>query len=146
MKVMRGHGKLTSAEKVALQMFEVGATSSSAATSANVEVSSTGEETNAERWVRLAQEASQSKSAYRSMAHLCPTSVICERLFSDAKRIMTADRCKMDPSTLEMLLILKHNTDLWDARTIDMIINRDAAPVAGQKRSNDSDNATVSDL
>ena len=80
----------------------------------------------------MAQESTTSKSSYRSVEHLCPSSVICETLFSDAKHIMSDVRSKMDPSTLEMILILKNNMDLWDARTIYMIINRDDAAVAGK--------------
>ena len=144
MKVMRGHGRLTSEEKKALHMFEIGATSGISSTSAVVEATSIEEETNAERWVRMAQESTTSKSSYRSVEHLCPSSVICETLFSDAKHIMSDVRSNMDPSTLEMILILKNNMDLWDARTIDMIINRDDAAVAGQKRGRDNDNASSS--
>ena len=59
---------------------------------------------------------------------------------------MTDDRRHMDLSALEMFLILKHNTDLRNARTIDSIINRDEAPVAGQKRGHDSDNTSVCEL
>ena len=106
-KVMKRHGKLSAAEKVALQTFEIIGTTSIIAAAASTDVLSSGEENNAERRVGLAQEASQSKSVYRSMAHLYPTSVICERLLSDAKRIMTVDRRQMDPSTQEMFLILK---------------------------------------
>ena len=36
---------------------------------------------------------------------------------------MTADRRDMDPSTLEMLDILKYNKDSWSAQTIDNIMN-----------------------
>ena len=46
------------------------------------------------------------------MSHLCPTSITCESLFSAAKHIITADKCRIDPSMLEMLLILKCNKDL----------------------------------
>ena len=129
-------------EKAALQLFEIGATSSSAKVSSIVyETTPSEEETNAERWVwLLAQEATMSKSSYRSMEHLCPSSVICETLFSDAKHIMSDIRSHMDPSTLEMFLILKNNFDLWDARTTDMIINRDDAPTAGQKHGRDNHN------
>ena len=54
----------------------------------------------------------------------------------------------MDPSTLEMWLILKNNKDIWNAKTIDDIINQDegvapeqapATPVIGQKRQHDKD-------
>ena len=49
MKVMRGHGRLPSEEKKALQMFEIGATSGTASASAVDEAASNEEETNAER-------------------------------------------------------------------------------------------------
>ena len=55
------------------------------------------------------------------MKHLAPTSVIVENFFSDAKRITTDQRRSMDPSTLETLLILKLNKDLWDARDIERL-------------------------
>jgi len=44
----------------------------------------------------------------------------------------------MDPGTLEMLLILKYKKDLWDARTIDMIKNKECAVVVGQERLHSS--------
>ena len=62
----------------------------------------------------------------------------------------------MDPSTLEMLLNLKYNKDLWSAQTIDnIIINSDTSQLTGQKRTlpasivsvdRDSDCASVSEL
>ena len=52
--------------------------------------------------LRFAEEAKQNKSAYRPLIHVCPSSVLVERLFSDAKHIMAEDRRQMDPSTLEM--------------------------------------------
>ena len=103
----------------------------------------------------MAEESKQTKriqTSYRPLSHLCPSSIICESLFSDAKHIMTADRRNMDPSTLEMLLLLKYNKDLWSARTIDIIINKEIPPLAGQKRvfsavaDMDSEDASVSEL
>ena len=52
------------------------------------------------------------KSLPRPLPHLSPPSIICECLFCHAKLIMIADRRSMDPSTLEMLLILKFKKDL----------------------------------
>ncbi len=55
---------------------------------------------------------------------MSPTSNIVERLFSNAKLIMTALRKKMDPDTLNMILFLKANRELWpNAAIIQMIIN-----------------------
>ena len=56
-------------------------------------------------------------------------------LFGGAKHIMTTDRQNMDPGTLEMLLLLKYNKDLWSARTIENIINKEIPPLAGQKHT-----------
>ena len=47
------------------------------------------------------------------------------------------DRCHMDPSTLVvmfLIILIKYNKGLfWEARTIDMIINRDDVPVTDHK-------------
>jgi len=74
-----------------------------------------------------------------------------ERLFSDAKHIMTDSRRHMDPSTLEMLLILKNNKDLWDAKTIDDILcGNEQLPATTRKRAysdiEDSESVAVSEL
>ena len=76
--------------------------------------------------MRIAEETKVNKSEYRSLAHVCPTSVMVERFFSDAnKHIMMDDRHHMDPSTLDMLLVLKHNKDLSKTQTIDHILNKE---------------------
>lgn len=101
------------------------------------------EESYTDRIVRMAEETKVNKAEYRSLAHVCPTSVMVERLFSDAKHIMTDDRRHMDPSTLDMLLFLKNNKDLWNAQTIDEILNKEASAAApatiGNKRPHDDD-------
>jgi hypothetical protein len=76
------------------------------------------------RMARLEEEAKapKGKSKYRSLAHIAPTSVIVERLFSRAKLIMTPHRRCMDPSTLEMLLLLRYNKDLWTPFTLDAVL------------------------
>ena len=68
------------------------------------------------------------KSNYRSTEHVSATSNICERLFSAAKLIMTDLRKHMDPDTLNMVLFLKANKNLWaDKSIIDEIIAKFAA-------------------
>jgi len=60
---------------------------------------------------------------YHSIAHVSPTSNICERLFSRAKLVMRPHRRHIDPSTLEMILLsLRMNKDLWDAVSIEKLI------------------------
>ena len=61
---------------------------------------------------------------YRSMDHITPTSNIVERLFSRCGIIMRPHRRLMDPSTLEMLIMLRFNKDLWDSRDVDEIMKR----------------------
>ena len=53
--------------------------------------------------------------------HITPTSNIVERLFSRCGIIMRPHRRLMDPSTLEMLIMLRFNKDLWDAHEVDMM-------------------------
>jgi hypothetical protein len=61
---------------------------------------------------------------YRSMDHVSATSNIVERLFSRCGIIMRPHRRLMDPSTLEMLIMLRFNKDLWDAREVDEAMRR----------------------
>ncbi|MDP3780655.1 MAG: hypothetical protein Q8Q69_05650 [Nitrosopumilaceae archaeon] len=59
------------------------------------------------------------KSLYHSTKHVSPTSVVCETLFSKGSLIMTPNRRHMDPSTFEMLILLKVNRDMYDATTVE---------------------------
>lgn len=61
---------------------------------------------------------------YKSTLHISPTSNIVERLFSRCGIIMRPHRRLMDPSTLEMLIMLRFNRDLWDERDIDIVMAR----------------------
>ena len=61
---------------------------------------------------------------YRSLLHISPTSNIVERLFSRCGNIMRPHRRLMDPSTLEMLVLLRFNRDLWDEKDVDTIMTR----------------------
>ena len=77
----------------------------------------------------------EKKCKYRSLAHVAPTSVVVERLFSSAKLIMTPHRRGIDPSTLEMLLLLRHSKDLWDATTLDEVLREFAAEKLERRRA-----------
>ena len=78
--------------------------------------------------VLLEAEAQQKKRAkvskYRSTAHVTPVSSICEQTNSISKHIMSDCRKQMDPSSLEMLMILKLNPDLWDKKTVNAVIRK----------------------
>ena len=115
LKVLKGQVKLTQGKKNALKHFELGFTSDASMQAMREDEEASVDETDAENLVQMAEESKQTKrtkSFCRPFSHLCPTSIICECLFSDAKHIMAADRRHMDPGTLEMLLILKYNKDL----------------------------------
>ena len=79
------------------------------------------------------EKAAEINPNIRSTKHIAPTSNICERLFSRAKLVMSAQRRLMDPSTLETILLLRYNHDLWDASTVDMVRKRDARERAEER-------------
>ena len=63
-------------------------------------------------------------TAYRDTRHVHPTTNAIERLFSRCKLNMTALRKKMDPDSLDMLMFLKANKELWpDARTVQHLLD-----------------------
>ena len=59
----------------------------------------------------------------RPIRHILRVNNICERLFSGTKRIMTDSRRHMDPSTLESLIMLRTNKDMWDERDVQWAID-----------------------
>jgi hypothetical protein len=75
--------------------------------------------------------------AYRSTFHISATSNIVERLFSRAGIIMSPRRRGMDPSTLEMLVMLRLNKDMWSAKTLQVIIDNMKAEARARKRERD---------
>ena len=58
------------------------------------------------------------------MTHLSPTSNAVERVFSAAGINMTDFRKNMKPRSLEAVLFLKENKELWGPETIDLIIKK----------------------
>lgn len=103
----------------------------------------------------LLRDVERSKQAgatneYRSTYHVSPTSNIVERLFSVAGIIMRPHRRQMDPWSLELLIMLRANKDMWNYGTLQKIIdtrkkeNRDAAITrsnasAASKRQREND-------
>jgi hypothetical protein len=80
--------------------------------------------------VLLEAEAQQKKRAkvskYRSTAHVTPVSSICVQTNSISKHIMNDCRKQMDPSSLEMLMILKLNPDLWDKKQSMLLLKNNS--------------------
>ena len=66
----------------------------------------------------------QKQFPYRSLLHISPTSNIVERLFSRCGIIMRPHRRLMDPSTLEMLVLLRFNGDLCGEKDVATITTR----------------------
>ena len=61
------------------------------------------------------QAKKKSKSSkYRSTQNVSATSCACEQTNSQEKHFMRETRRYMDPTSLEKLLVLKLNPDLWD--------------------------------
>lgn len=85
------------------------------------------------------REALRTGSGYRSTLHVSPTSNIVERLFSRASIIMRPHRRCMDPSTCEMLIMLRCNKDIWNQKTLQDIIDKkkEANREAARKRAED---------
>ena len=81
----------------------------------------------------------------KPLKHILRVNNICERLFSRCKLIMTDNRKHMDPSTLETLLMLYMNKDLWDERNVQWILDHygdfeePTASVSGNRRRRESD-------
>ena len=68
------------------------------------------------------------KSKYRNLSYVVSTSNVCERLFSQAKLVMSSLRQSMHPDTLNMILFLKANRHLWsNALIIEDILNERSA-------------------
>ncbi len=61
--------------------------------------------------------------SYESTSHVLPTSNLCERLFSVAKHVITDSRSSITPTNLECDILLLNNRDLWDATTIQKIVD-----------------------
>ena len=74
--------------------------------------------------VKKARYAWNPLSKYRCLNHLSVTSVIVERLFSQAKLIMTDNRCSLFPCNLEVLLYLKFNSKFWTLNTVDECVRK----------------------
>ena len=83
------------------------------------------------------EKKKRKKSKYRSTYHTSPTSNICERLFSRASHVMTPNRRLMGTETLEIVLMLRFNNDLWDPETIQQCMVGEAENDESGQRGRD---------
>jgi hypothetical protein len=111
--------RLSAPEKHAMARFQIA--DDTHEENANTEV---GEEY-ADRAIMRADRNKRQRlgsSLYRSTSHASPTSNIVERLLSKAKHVALF-RKQIFPYHLELILMLKVNTALWNASRIDEILN-----------------------
>ena len=75
------------------------------------------------RYVELSKQAGATNE-YRSTYHVSPTSNIVERLFSVAGIIMRPHRRQMNPWSLELLIMLRANKDMWNYGTLQKLLTQ----------------------
>ena len=73
----------------------------------------------------LKNKRMRTSNKYVDTRFVSGTSNVWEQLFFKAKYIMTLTRRRMDPSTLESILLLKINSDLWDAELVLEILDEE---------------------
>lgn len=77
----------------------------------------------AERALKQQKMDSDAAAEYIDTTFLLPTSNDVERLFSLASRLYTPHRRCMQPRTLEALVFLNRNRDLWDEALVAQIVH-----------------------
>ncbi|KAG6611487.1 uncharacterized protein IUM83_15634 [Phytophthora cinnamomi] len=109
-KLQRGEA-LTAAEKVVCSQF-------------GLRGSNKAGETVEEQGDSIAKEAFKrrkvaKRAAYEDIAYVPPTSSECERFFSSVKLVYTDLRKRLEPATLEKVICLLYNKELWDVQVVD---------------------------
>ena len=116
-KIQRGaENTLNAAEKKSVARFKIDVTAQSNDSS---EEASYMDKIRASGSAKIAK-----KSNYACLNHVSATSNVVERLFSRAKLVMTDQRRSMDPSTLEAILMLRYNHDIWDVYLLDSLVQK----------------------
>ncbi|RAW27359.1 hypothetical protein PC110_g16242 [Phytophthora cactorum] len=129
-KVINGEvARLTTSERRAVKRFEVSAATTNAGSKRKQrdEEEKTLEEDFASSVLRAKKVggAKPASSAYvKLLEKLPPTSNRCERLFSQAKLVLTPQRASMLPVNFEMLIFLRANRGYWDVTTVQAAYQR----------------------
>lgn len=78
------------------------------------------EEDNFEAQLKRARLANPivEKSKYMNLSFIKPDTCVVERLFSLTNKVWVEGRKSMTPAHTELLLLLKCNRDLWDAKLV----------------------------
>ena len=82
-------------------------------------------------------------SKYINTRFLLPTSCVVERLFSQAKRVFSPHRRRLNVKTLEALLFLNQNRMLWNLPLVAAVVNR--ARDEGEESDEDQDEGDCDD-
>jgi hAT family C-terminal dimerisation region len=84
-------------------------------------------------------------SKYINTSFLLPTSCVVERLFSQAKRVFSPHRRSLHTKTLEALLFLKENRELWNVAMVAVIVNERDEELAADNNEAEDDEDGVED-
>ncbi|KAG3250688.1 hypothetical protein PI124_g4689 [Phytophthora idaei] len=129
-KVINGAvARLTTIERRAVKRFEVSAATTNAGSKRKQrdDEEEKLEEDFASSVLRAKKVggAEPASSAYvKLLEKLPPTSNRCERLFSQAKLVLTPQRASMLPVNFEMLMFLRANRGYWDVNTVHAAYQR----------------------
>ena len=75
---------------------------------------------------------------------LLPTSCAVEWLFSLAKRVFSPHRRRLSTKTLEALLFLNQNRQLWNLSTVALVVNgRDEAESESDEEQDEGEEGQV---
>ncbi|ETL91908.1 hypothetical protein L917_09625 [Phytophthora nicotianae] len=116
-KVINGEvGSLTASERKAIKRFEVETASASSGRKRKRRDDDEKEEDFATSVLRAKKASGRQTSAsfLKLLEKLPPTSNRCERLFSQAKLVLTPQRASLLPVNFEMLMFLRANRSNWD--------------------------------
>ena len=61
---------------------------------------------------------------YRSTQHVKPTTCVNERAFSQAKLYRTDKRTRLTPSSLDNVMFLRYNDDMWDVKDVQRVLDK----------------------
>ena len=70
-----------------------------------------------------AQKRQRTASKYEDIFYVPPTSNVVERLFSQAKFVLTDLRKSMSDDLFESVIVLKINRKLWDAQLVNEVLD-----------------------
>ena len=98
-----------------------------------------------ERALKRQRLKKNNSSGFMDTKFLVPTTNHVERLFSTSKRIFSTKRRSLLPRTLEGLVFLKENRELWNLPLVATIVNKIETFEEDQESSENSDSSSASE-